>query len=226
MDRPRAARKQLHDRLVAAYRDEFPDIRGERKAIILAGPPGAGKSTVLADMLGADRGAWITVDADEFKRALLTEAIKDGSYDRAIMPPEVRAAEAVGERFFPLELAFLVHEESSQLVIRVRNDAVGESLNVVIGIVLSSPEKAVELGQRLGSVGYSVEVIDVEVPFELSESRIAGRWQQFYERALGGTDKLGGDGYRVSTPAACTPALKAARSLRSPLHNWPTRAQR
>jgi hypothetical protein len=108
------------------------------------------------------------------------------------MPPEVRAAEAAGERFFPLELASFVHEESSQLAIRVRNEAVGDGLNVVIDTVLSSPEKAVELGQRLGSVGYSVDVIDVEVPFELSESRIAGRWQQSYECALDGADELGG----------------------------------
>ncbi|WP_367882041.1 zeta toxin family protein [Rathayibacter oskolensis] len=67
-----------------------------------------------------------------------------------------------------------------------------DGLNVVIDTVLSSPEKVVELGQRLGFVGYSVEVIDVEVPFELSESRIAGRWQQSYERALDGADELGG----------------------------------
>jgi len=189
---PRAARQELHDRLVAEYRDRFPDVRADRKAIILAGPPGAGKSTVLADVLGADRGAWITVDADAFKRALLTDAIKDGSYDRAIVPPGVRAAEAAGERFFPLELASLVHEESSILALQLRSEAVRDGQNLVIDTVLSSPEKAVELGQRLGSAGYSVEVIDVEVPFELSESRIAGRWQQSYERALAGADELGG----------------------------------
>jgi len=189
---PRAARRLLHARLVDEYRAHFPDVRSEKKAIILAGPPGAGKSTVLADVLGADRSAWLTVDADEFKRALLTEAIKDGSYDRAILPPEVRAAEAAGEKFFPLELASLVHEESSFLATQLRDMAMRDGQNVVIDTVLSSPEKAVELGQRFAAAGYSVEVIDVEVPFELSEARIAGRWQQSYERALAGADELGG----------------------------------
>ncbi|PPF14682.1 toxin component of a toxin/antitoxin system [Rathayibacter sp. AY1D1] len=189
---PRGARQQLHDRFVADYRAQFPDVRQERKAIILAGPPGAGKSTVLRDVLGTDRNAWLTIDADEFKRALLTEAIKDGTYDSTILPPEVRAAEAAGEKFFPLELASLVHEESSILAIQLRDAAIRDGQNVVIDTVLSSPEKAVELGQRFAAAGYSVEVIDVEVPFELSEARIAGRWQDSYERALAGADELGG----------------------------------
>ncbi|PPG37859.1 toxin component of a toxin/antitoxin system [Rathayibacter sp. AY2B5] len=194
VDRPRAARRQLHDRLVAAWSPPTAtssptSARSGRRSSSLA-RPGPG-SRPCSRTCSAPTAAF-TVDADEFKRALLTEAIKDGSYDRAIMPSEVRAAEAAGERFFPLELASLVHEESSQLAIRVRNEAVRDGLNVVIDTVLSSPEKAVELGQRLGSVGYSVEVIDVEVPFELSESRIAGRWQQSYERALDGADELGG----------------------------------
>jgi predicted ABC-type ATPase len=190
--RPRAQRKQLHDRLVTVYRNLFPDVRTEKKAIILAGPPGAGKSTVLAEVLGANRSAWLTVDADEFKRALLITAIKDGSYDRAILPPEVRAAETVGERFYPLELASLVHEESSQLATRLRDEAIRDGSNLVVDTVLSSPDKAVALGQQFADAGYTVEVIDVEVPFELSEARIASRWQQSYERALEGFDELGG----------------------------------
>lgn len=98
---PRAARRELHARLVDEYRAHFLDVRSERKAIILAGPPGAGKSAVLADVLGADRSAWLTVDADEFKRPLLTTAIKDGSYAGAILPPEVRAAKAAGGEVLP-----------------------------------------------------------------------------------------------------------------------------
>lgn len=185
--RPRAQRKQLHDRLVTVYRNLFPDIHTDKKAIILAGPPGAGKSTVLAEVLGANRSAWLTVDADEFKRALLITAIKDGSYDRTILPPEVRAAETAGERFYPLELASLVHEESSLLATRLRDEAIRDGLNVVVDTVLSSPDKAVVLGRQFADAGYAVEV-----PFELSEARIAGRWQQSYERALEGFDELGG----------------------------------
>lgn len=64
-------RAQLHRRLIAEARAEFPEARVDRRAIVLAGPPGAGKSTVLRNVLGLDKGAWLVVDADEFKQKLL-----------------------------------------------------------------------------------------------------------------------------------------------------------
>ncbi len=188
-----AERTALHDRLIAEYREQHAQARHDQRAIVLAGPPGAGKSTVLrTEVLGADQAAWLTIDADEFKRALLREAIADGSYDAFIKPAQVKGREAAGERFFPLELASLVHEESSMLATRLQREAIAEGTNVVIDTVLSKPDQAVSLGERLAGAGYTVEVVDVEVPFELSAARIEKRWHESYEEALESGDGLGG----------------------------------
>lgn len=37
-----------------------------------------------------------------------------------------------------------------------------------------------------------IEVVDVEVPYEISAVRIAGRWRESYEKALAGENALGG----------------------------------
>ncbi|MDA8440163.1 MAG: zeta toxin family protein [Propionibacterium sp.] len=189
-----AGRIALHDRLIAECREQHAQARHDQRAIVLAGPPGAGKSTVLrTEVLGADQAAWLTIDADEFKRALLREAIADGSYDSFIKPAQVKEREVAGERFFPLELASLVHEESSMLAKRqLQREAIAEGTNVVIDTVLSKPDQAVSLGERLAGAGYTVEVIDVEVPFELSAARIEKRWHESYEEALETGDGLGG----------------------------------
>lgn len=168
-----------------------PDVAAERHAIVLAGPPGAGKSTVLDEVL-VDRGRYLVIDADEFKRALLHEAVRDGSYESWIKPEEVADLERAGERFFPLELASLVHEESSRLAKKLRDEAIEEGLNIVIDTVLSSEGVALDLGQQLRANGYNVHVIDVEVPYEVSEARIRGRWVEAYTRALDQGDGLGG----------------------------------
>jgi len=188
-----AERTALHDRLIAEYKERHAQARHDQQAIVLAGPPGAGKSTVLrTEVLGADQAAWLTIDADEFKRALLREAIADGSYDAFIKPAQVKQREAAGERFFPLELASLVHEESSMLAKRLQREAIAEGTNVVIDTVLSKPDQAVSLGERFAAAGYTVEVVDVEVPFELSAARIEKRWHESYEEALETGDGLGG----------------------------------
>lgn len=136
---------------------------------------------------------FLVVDADEFKAALLEQAIVDGSYEDFIKRPEIHEREAAGERFYPMELASLVHEESSMLASRMRREAMDSGTNLVVDTVLSSERSAVALGQQLEASGYEVQVIDVEVPYEISEGRIYGRWQKAYEAALDGdSEGLGG----------------------------------
>ena len=123
---------------------------------------------------------------------MLQAAIDDGSYDTFLTPAVVKDHEAAGERFFPLELASLVHEESSELAKRLRAESIRTGANIVIDTVLSSEISALGLGKQLEEAGYGVEVVDVEVPYELSESRIAKRWQRSYEVALESGEGLGG----------------------------------
>lgn len=189
---PTPDRRRLHLRLLQEARDAAPGVEQQYRAIVLAGPPGAGKSTVLNDVLGEHRSKYLVSDPDEFKRALLIEALADGSYDQWLMPDAIREREAQGERFFPLELASLVHEESSLLGKRLRADAIAAGDNIVIDTVLSNETEAVALGESLREAGYDVRVIDVEVPYELSEERIRGRWERAYSIALEGGDSLGG----------------------------------
>jgi hypothetical protein len=192
--RPRRGRTELHQRLLRDALERATEVQAEGFAIVLAGPPGAGKSTTLDMLLEREgrTGKYLEVNADHFKEALLREALADGSYDSWIKPQEVKDLEAAGERFLPLELAALVHEESSLLAVALREEAIASGLNIVVDSVLANEGSALQLGQQLVDAGYRVRVIDVEVPYSVSEERIRGRWREAHEKAGQETDGLGG----------------------------------
>lgn len=190
-DGARPGRKVLHERLLDEHRAEQPRVAQERRAVILAGPPGAGKSTVLRKALGDDVDTFLRVDPDEFKGKLLQQAVADGSLD-SIKPAEVRALEATGEKFFPMDLAALVHEESSMLAAKARARAMADGDNLVVDGVLSNPQKALALARELEARGYRIHVIDVEVPADVSLRSIEQRWEQDHVGALEGRNDHGG----------------------------------
>lgn len=181
---PRRTRRDLHQIIEREF--EATPVAQEGRAIVMAGPPGAGKSLVSGALFDLD--GWRKIDPDSLKTMLLAHAIADGSYE-ALKPAAVRVLEADGERWFPLELAALVHEESSYLSKRVRHRAMTRRDNIVLDMVLGDVQKAVMLGQALVDRGYQeVQVIDVEATSEQSLARISHRWQQGYRRALASDD--------------------------------------
>ena len=190
--RPTDTRRQVHRQLLNTEQDVSPKVKQKKQAIVLAGPPGAGKSTVLHQILGDKHGQYRVLDADKFKEALLDTAVQDGSYNTWIKPAEVQALEAQGHRFYPLELASLVHEESSMLMKTLRDESIARGDNIVIDSVLSDETNALALGEKLEKAGYSIHVVDVEVPFEVSQQRIQQRWLQARQEAEQDGSGLGG----------------------------------
>jgi hypothetical protein len=147
---PTTARRRLHEQILARAEDRASHVSCDRQAIVLAGPPGAGKTGVLSQVLAARRGAqaevgnWRTLNSDDFKDDLLEQAIADGSYEAFVKPLAVRDLEAGGERFYPRELSALVHEESSMLV---RAVGVGPVVHLWAGPALAK-RGAVHRGAR------------------------------------------------------------------------------
>ncbi|WP_404290746.1 zeta toxin family protein [Glutamicibacter arilaitensis] len=186
-----AERQRLHDRLKSEFLTAVPLVRADRRALILAGPPGAGKSTLLGQVLEGKLEHYVVIDADEFKESLLREAQDDGSYEAWIKPRTVKDLEARGEEFFPMDLATLVHEESSILAAQLRSDCIALGYNLVVDKVLSSVKPAQQLMRELDAARFSVQIIEAHVPYEVSKQRITERWEQSHEASLDGEDDLG-----------------------------------
>jgi hypothetical protein len=199
-EEPRQERRRLHNEIVARFIESRPEVRRDKKAIVLAGPPGVGKSTAqdaLIQVTGTQKEHWLPINADDFKDKLLQRALQDGSYERYLVPREVRTLEEAGEKFYPRELAALVHEESSILAKKTHDNALASGLNVIIDGTLGKAPQARILLDRLQDAGYDVLVADVETTQSIAEARSMGRWERGYLAAENGTAtgvdaKLGG----------------------------------
>ena len=174
-------RRVLHEKLLANWRADV-EAATQKRAIVLAGPPGAGKSTALRAIAPASTGpgaTWRTINSDDFKDLLLRAALDEGTYEE-LVPPALAELEAAGERFWPRELAALVHEEAGMLAREAIETTIAEGENLVIDGTLSDAARAHALLERLAAAGYSVRVVDVEAPHDVVSARVTGRWRADY----------------------------------------------
>ena len=178
-------RARLHMEWLEPYRHPAPGISvGGRSAVVTAGPPGAGKSTVLADVLD-NISAWRRIDADEFKKVLVGHA---ALHDLSTYGPSLSRVLRDGKPVMPLELAGLFHQESTMLADRALAMVLANGEDVVIEGTLAYPPLAEKYAVSIARAGYdSITIVDLPTPRCVALERAKSRWWE--GRLLGG---LGG----------------------------------
>lgn len=186
---PTVLRSQLHDELIAKALEGQSPERG-RRAVVMAGPPGAGKGYVQESQLGGLPG-FLVVDADMFKEALIEHEVAVGGLER-MTPPVMHEFAAAGERFAPFEYASLVHEESSFLAKRLQAEQLAKGTNLVLDTVLKNTAAAEQVHRQMADHGYRFTVVSVQTTQEVSRASIRERWEGPYRAFLAGESALGG----------------------------------
>lgn len=163
------------------YREQRPDAPSDGKAVIVtAGPPGAGKSTILDDFVVDHR----RIDPDEIKDLLLLRADAKGLLDK-----RHRFTLADGGSVGLRELSWWVHEVANDIAIDVRALSLGLGENIVIEGTLKWFPLADQYTTELADSDYeTLTVVDVEVPVGVAIEQARRRW---WDGRTGG-DTLGG----------------------------------
>ena len=147
---PKAVARLTRDAMTLPSRETkqtFNPLRADRRAIVIMGPPAAGKSSI-AGKIAYDSGAAI-VDGDEAKKVI----------------PEYANGAGAGR----------VHEESSDMGKAVLSQLAGRGVNLVIPKVGDTIESMQKVVDNLGAQGYSVEFVLQDVTPSTALERIAGR---------------------------------------------------
>jgi predicted ABC-type ATPase len=169
-------RRAEHDKIIHDLYAAAAAVPCDGKAIIVGGLPGAGKTTVVREHLGADRADWLVINPDVIKHELAA---------RELVPRL--------EQLTPMEATELAHEESSHIAKRLAGRALAEHKNVVWDITMASGRSTAERIDQLRDAGYTrVDGIFVEVPIETSLERVASRHRKDDDRYRATGGGLGG----------------------------------
>ncbi|HEY4568698.1 MAG TPA: zeta toxin family protein [Kribbella sp.] len=187
------ARAELHKRLLNEYEAESPEVPQNRQAVIIVGPPGAGKSSVRDDIMkdtGTTPAQWRHLDPDDFRDRLAGAMRADGSLNQ-VVPPE-----AADLRPTPRELSSQLFVESAKLTQAAQKDAITRGDNLMIEGAYADEKRLGDLVKSLEKQGYDVQLATVDVSPQDAQERAEQRYRDGASRAAEpgaqGKEALGG----------------------------------
>lgn len=182
-------RAKIHKEIIEEMMEDARQrgVPRDGKAIISGGLPGAGKSYVLQNRLGIDMDKYVVLNPDDFKEKLIERTTVPGTEDG---------------KFGPLEMATVVHEESSDLSKMARDAFESSGYNVILDVTLGgagtpdNPDKAKNKHRQtvegLRERGYTVSGVFVDIPHEMSKESAKARYLGGWARWMNGEDAMGG----------------------------------
>jgi hypothetical protein len=164
-------------RLAREVRDWYLDsyardvTRGGTCVVATAGPPGAGKSSLLPTAI-PDLATRLVIDADIAK-----DYLARWSADHGLYPELLGTLLPDGEKLGPLELSPLLHTTSTEAINLVRRDALAGHLDVVIEGTMASPAFGERLLLSLAKADYSeLVIVSAETNRATAQRRAVERW--------------------------------------------------
>jgi Zeta toxin len=181
-------RARFHRRTLDWYLSLQNPRHDGRTAIISAGPPGSGKTTMLHNRI-PDIGEYRIIDADIIKDHIIEQALTDGIFDHLLSAAPL----ADGHLPAPRELSALVHLESVNLADRIRRDCVSRKENVVIEGTLTWHDQGPNIFRELAENDYTdIEVYGIDIDHATAHEQALNRWWQLRCKWIAGHDPLGG----------------------------------
>jgi len=158
-------RAAVHEEIIEEL-SQAPGVPREGAALIAGGLPGAGKSTLVAQLYLGDQPRYLLVDMDDIVLAM----------HRHGLIPEV-------EGLTPREAAQLVRQEANHIWYRLMDRVSGERINLAIVGMMSTPGHVDEPMQILRPRGYTrFEALFVDVPVDDAQAATDARHRRGHER--------------------------------------------
>lgn len=192
-------RAKLHNEIINEFLNEYENVPSDKKVIISAGLPGAGKTTVLGKIPEINISEYAIVNSDDIKEKMVEKG----------MIPEIRG-------LTPLESAGLIHEESSYLADKLQIELSKRGKNTIYDMTSksrSSVKRRLAVFQNRGYNIKDVTMVFVDIDIETSKERANDRYRDGLNDYIQGKSIMGGRYIPKSVFETCRPTWKDTSSI-------------
>ncbi|MDA2627260.1 zeta toxin family protein [Bacillus cereus] len=151
-------RKVLHNEIIESFLKDQLQQEQEPEAILLGGGSAAGKSSIgelVSKGYKHQKQNLVWIDPDKIKE-------KIPEYQKLIESGNIELME---------QAAFLVHDESSDITMKLIKICMKRKLNFMYDGTMKNEVKYIKLIQQLRQAGFSIKAIIVDVPIKVALER-------------------------------------------------------